>query len=86
MLVVKVFRGSPAAKAGLRGGNREVIIGSFRLLLGGDIITAIDGHEITDMHELGRLMDELRVGETVTMRISRNGRALELNVLLKERP
>jgi S1-C subfamily serine protease len=38
------------------------------------------------MHELGRLMDELRVGQTVTMRISRNGRALELNVLLKERP
>jgi len=86
VLVVQVFRGSPAAKAGLRGGNREVIVGSFRLLLGGDIITAIDGHEITDMHELGRLMDELRVGETVTMRISRNGRALELNVLLKERP
>jgi S1-C subfamily serine protease len=86
VLVVKVFRGSPADRAGLRGGNREVIVGSFRLLLGGDIITAIDEHEITDMHELGRLMDELRVGETVTMRISRNGRALELNVLLKERP
>ncbi len=86
VLVVKVYRGSPAAKAGLRGGNREVIVGSFRLLLGGDIITAIDGHEITDMHELGRLMDELRVGQTVTMRISRNGRALKLKALLKERP
>ncbi|MFH1935796.1 MAG: trypsin-like peptidase domain-containing protein [Pseudomonadota bacterium] len=86
VLVVKVFQGSPAVRAGLRGGNREVIVGSFRLLLGGDIITAIDGHEITDMHELGRLMDDLRVGQTVTMRISRNGRALELNVLLKERP
>lgn len=86
VLVVKVFQGSPAVRAGLRGGNREVIVGSFRLLLGGDIITAIDGHEITDMHELGRLMDDLRVGQTVPMRISRNGRALELNVLLKERP
>lgn len=86
VLVVKVFQGSPADRAGLRGGNREVIVGSFRLLLGGDIITAIDGHEITDMHELGRLMDDLRVGQTVPMRISRNGRALELNVLLKERP
>ena len=86
VLVVKVFGGSPAANAGLRGGNREVIIGSFRLLLGGDIITVIDGHEITDMHELGRLMDKLRVGETVTMRISRNGQALKLKVRLKERP
>jgi len=86
VLVVKVFRGSPAANAGLRGGNREVIIGSFRLLLGGDIITVIDGHKITDMHELGRLMDKLRVGDTVTMRISRNGRALNLKVGLMERP
>jgi len=86
VLVVKVFRGSPAANAGLRGGNREVIIGSFRLLLGGDIITVIDGHKITDMHELGRLMDKLRVGDTVTMRISRNGRALNLKVGLRERP
>jgi putative serine protease PepD len=86
VLVVKVFRDSPAANAGLRGGNREVIIGSFRLLLGGDIITVIDGHKIRDMHELGRRMDKLRVGETVTMRISRNGRALKLKVRLKERP
>jgi S1-C subfamily serine protease len=86
VLVVKVLRGGPAANAGLRGGNREIIVGSFRLLLGGDIITAIDGHEISDMNELGRLLDKLKVGKTVPLRISRNGRDLTLKVHLTERP
>jgi S1-C subfamily serine protease len=86
VLVVKVLRGGPAANAGLRGGNREIIVGSFRLLLGGDIITSIDGNEISDMNELGRLLDKLKVGKTVPLRISRNGRDLTLKVLLTERP
>jgi S1-C subfamily serine protease len=86
VLVVKVLRGGPAANAGLRGGNREIIVGSFRLLLGGDIITSIDGHEISDMNELGRLLDKLKVGKTVPLRISRNGRDLTLKVHLTERP
>ena len=86
VLVVKVLRGGPAGKAGLRGGNREIIVGSFRILLGGDIITAIDGHEISDMNELGRQLDKLKVGKTVPLRISRNGKDLRLKVLLTERP
>jgi putative serine protease PepD len=86
VLVVKVLRGGPAAMAGLRGGNREIIVGSLRLLLGGDIITSIDGHEISDMNELGRLLDKLKVGRAVPLRISRNGRDLRLKVLLTERP
>ena len=86
VLVVKTFSGSPAAKAGLRGGNREIIVGGLRLLLGGDIIMDIDGNQIPDMNELGRVLDKLKVGQTVALRISRNGRALELKVLLTERP
>jgi S1-C subfamily serine protease len=86
VLVVQVVRGGPAANAGLRGGNREIIVGSLRLLLGGDIITAIDGHEISDMNELGRLLDKLKVGMTVPVRISRNGKDLRLKVLITERP
>jgi len=33
VLVVEVVRGSPADQAGLRGGNREAILGGMRLLL-----------------------------------------------------
>ncbi|MDY6971887.1 MAG: trypsin-like peptidase domain-containing protein [Thermodesulfobacteriota bacterium] len=86
VLVVEVVRGSPADQAGLRGGNREVIAGGLRLLLGGDIIIIIDGREIFDMKELVRIIDKHRIGQTVTLGIIRDGRPLELGVLLAERP
>jgi putative serine protease PepD len=86
VLVVEVIRGSPADHSDLRGGYKEVIVGSLRLLLGGDIITAIDGHEMSDMKQLVRLLEKSKVGQTATLQIFRDGRLIELNVLLAERP
>ena len=84
VLVIEVLRGSPAYQAGLRGGARDVIAGGLRFRIGGDIITSIDGHDVTGMKQMGRLIDKLRVGRTVVIKIYRNGRPMELNVLLKE--
>lgn len=86
VLVVQVIPGSPAAQAGLRGGHREVIVEGLRLPLGGDIITGIDNHKVTGMKQMVRLLNKLKVGETMTLRIFRDGRPMELNVLLAERP
>lgn len=86
VLVVQVIPGSPAAQAGLRGGHREVIVEGLRLPLGGDIITGIDDHKVTGMKQMVRLLNKLKVGETMTLRIFRDGQQMELNVLLSERP
>lgn len=86
VLVVQVIPGSPAAQAGLRGGHREVIVEGLRLPLGGDIITGIDDHKVTGMKQMVRLLNKLKVGETMTLRIFRDGQPIELNVLLAERP
>lgn len=86
VLLVDVFRGGPADQAGLRGGNRNVIAGGMRFRVGGDIITGIDGRAVTDMKQMGHLIDKLRVGTTMTVKIYRNGRTMELNVLLQEKP
>jgi len=86
VLVVEVLRGGPADQAGLLGGNRQVIVGGMRLLLGGDIITHIDEHEVSNLKELGRILDRLKVGHTVKVRVIRAGRPLDLIVRLKERP
>ena len=86
VLVVEVIRGSPADHADLRGGHREVIVGGMRLLLGGDIITAIDNHKMSDMKQLVRLLEKLKVGQTVILQIVRNGQPKELKVLLAESP
>ena len=85
VLIIDVFRGSPAHEAGLLGGNRDFIAGGVRFRVGGDIIVAIDGQALTGMKQMGRLIDKLRVGQTITIEIYRNGRAMELNVLLEER-
>jgi 2-alkenal reductase len=86
VLVVQIIPGSPAAQAGLRGGHREVIVGGLRIPLGGDIITGIDDHKVTGMKQMVRLIDKLKVGETMTLRILRDGQPMDLKVLLAERP
>jgi len=86
VLLVQVIRAGPADQAGLRGGNREVAFGGVRFRLGGDIITAIDGNRISDMEQLVRQVNGMRVGETLTLHIVRDGRHQEIRVLLAERP
>jgi len=86
VLVVQVVEGSPAHQGNLRGGHKEVIIGSQRLLLGGDIIMAIDGQGTSNMKELVQIVGRLKVGETVSVRIMRDNRPLAMDILLAERP
>jgi S1-C subfamily serine protease len=86
VLVVQIIPGSPAAQAGLRGGQREVIVGGLRIPLGGDIITGIDDRKVTGMRQMVRLLDKLKVGETIALRIFRDGQPMDLKVLLAERP
>jgi len=86
VLVVRVIPGSPAHEAGLRGGDRDVIVGRIRLRLGGDIITTIDGNPVSDMKELVNALDRFRVGQTVTLSVVRDGLRREMDVVLTERP
>jgi len=86
VLVVQVVRGSPAYQARLRGGSREVAVGGMRLRLGGDIITAVDGNNISDMEQLVRLLSKMRVGQALELHILRDGLPREINVLLAESP
>jgi len=86
ILVVEVIRGSPAHEAGLKGGDQDVIIGRLRLRLGGDIITSIDGSPVSDMKQLVRRLDRLKVGQTIPLGIVRDGITREIRVLLAERP
>ncbi|MBW1781565.1 MAG: trypsin-like peptidase domain-containing protein [Deltaproteobacteria bacterium] len=86
VMVVQVVRGSPAYQANLRGGNREVSIGGIRLRLGGDIITAINDKRVSDMEQLVRRVNEMQVGQTLTLHILRDGLHQEITVLLAERP
>jgi putative serine protease PepD len=86
VLVVETLRGGSADQAGIKGGSRAVIIGGMRLLIGGDIITKIDGHSVSGMNELGRILDKMKPGKTIPVEIYRNHSPMELRVILEERP
>jgi len=86
ILVVETLQGGPADQAGIRGGSRTVIIGGMRLLIGGDIITMLDGQSISGMNELGHILDQMKPGQTIPVEIYRNRSPITLKVLLEERP
>ncbi len=50
----------------------------------GDVITAFNGTEITTMDELNEQKNLHKAGETVTLRISRSGESMDVQVTLQE--
>jgi S1-C subfamily serine protease len=86
VLVVQVVRGGPAHQAGLRGGDREVLIRGIRLRLGGDIITDINGVPVEDMKQLVHHVEQMEVGQTVDLSVMRKGYSKRIRVMLSERP
>lgn len=87
VLISNVREGTPADEAGLRGGDREVEVMGVPVMAGGDIITAIDGYELSSFDDLiAYLVRETEVGETVVLTIIRDGEEMETPVTLGERP
>ena len=87
LLVTEVTLGSPASAAGISGGDRIVPVGRYRLLVGGDIITAINGEPVADIKGLTVYLEtETQVGDTVEVTIIRDGEQQTVQVTLAERP
>ncbi len=87
LLVVEVYDGGPAAKAGLQGVSRVKTVGRYQVPLDGDIITAINGQHVADTDDLTMYLDtRTAVGDTVTLSVIRDGKELTLSITLEERP
>ncbi len=85
VLVEQVFQGSPADRAGLRGSYKAVTIGGERVLIGGDVIVALDGQPIGSMVDLQSALQNRRPGEVVTLIILREGVERQIEVELAVR-
>jgi S1-C subfamily serine protease len=86
LLVQDVQRGSAAAAAGLRGGNREVVIGGVPVLIGGDLIMEVDGKPIDRQDAIPRALSRKRAGDTLDLTIYRAGRKSKLSITLQAQP
>src|SRR5882724_652702 len=82
VLIWAVQPGGAAANAGLRG-LVQTENGDVEL---GDIIIAIDGEKVSNNDELLKILDKHQVGETVSVEVMRNGRAMTVSVKLMEAP
>jgi len=85
-LIETVEKGGPAAKAGLEGGETPVTIGTTKVLLGGDIITEVDGQNIAGMEQLQNVISAKKPGDEVTLKYLRDGKEKTATVTLGTRP
>ena len=78
VLVVDVARGGPGAKAGIRPTRRDDL---GRVTLG-DVITAIDGKKVESPNDLFLLLENYKVGDTVTATVLREGKTIQAKITL----
>ena len=84
ILIVQTVPGGSAERAGLHGGTQRAYIGNVPVMLGGDLIVAIDGEEIGDQQDLANLMNKHKAGDTVTVTIFRGKKKMDVKVTLGE--
>jgi S1-C subfamily serine protease len=84
LLIQEVEQGSPAARAGLKGGREVVQIGNAQLMMGGDLIMSIDGKPVDRDDAISRTLARKRAGDIVELTIYRSGRTMNVKVKLGE--
>ena len=80
LLILSVQAGSAADAAGLRGARRRIIVGNYRIPVGGDLIVAIAGRPVDDRNALSIALGRKRPGEGVVLTIYRDGRTMKVRV------
>ncbi len=84
VLIQKVIPGGAAERAGLHGGNERAYVGNTEILLGGDLIVGIDGHEVTDPQDIASVLEKHQAGDTISVTILRGRRQMMLKLILGE--
>jgi S1-C subfamily serine protease len=85
LLIEEVTKGGPAAAAGLHGGDRAAMAGMQRIIIGGDVIVAIDGEKIASQSDMNLVLNRKRPGDTVSVSVYRGGKKIDVPVKLGER-
>ena len=86
VLVARVFRGGPAAEAGIVAGTRQVVVQGQTAIVGGDAIVSIDGQSVDSPDELAALVARRRPGDRITVGLVRNGAERSVAITLGAAP
>jgi S1-C subfamily serine protease len=88
-LVVEITEGSPAAKAGIRGGTELTNIAreGRSVALGGDVILEVDDRPVRQLQDiLLYLQREKEVGDNLKLTVFRDGQIQQINATLSATP
>jgi S1-C subfamily serine protease len=86
VLVQTVSPGSPAAKAGIKGGDARANLDGSQIALGGDVVKKVDGRTVHTMEDVVAAINRHKPGDSVTLELLRAGKAVTLKVTLSQRP
>jgi S1-C subfamily serine protease len=84
LLIVEVVPGSAAERAGFRGGTERAYLGNTPIMIGGDLLVAIDGQSVEDQQDLSHVMQNHRSGDTVTVTVYRGKKRMDFKLVLGE--
>jgi S1-C subfamily serine protease len=86
VLIQRVRTDSPAAQAGLRGGTTQVVVDGESYLVGGDVITKVDGQPIESAEQLRSVVTSKQPGDEIALEIRRQNETKEVTVKLGRQP
>ena len=86
VLIHEVVDDSPAAEVGLRSGNQQITINGQQVLIGGDLIVAINDQAISNFDDLSAEIDKYKPNDQVTLTILRDGEPSDVQVTLGKKP
>jgi S1-C subfamily serine protease len=84
-LIFSVEPESPAELAGLRGGDRVETVDGRPVVLGGDVIIAVDNIQIQDAQEIEAQLTHKTVGDVIEFSVIRGSSTQEIEVELGAR-
>ncbi len=84
VLIQRVVPGGAADRAGLHGGNQQAYLGNTPIMLGGDLIVAIDGQQVTNAQDITEIMDKHQAGDTISVTVYRGRRKMTVQLTLSE--
>ena len=86
VLVERVFPGGPADSAGIKGATGQATVAGESFPVGGDIITKLDGEDVTGMDEVISAVNDHDPGDELTLTVLSDGNERDVTVKLGDRP
>jgi S1-C subfamily serine protease len=86
VLVEQVLNGGPADDAGIKGATGQATIGGQTVPIGGDIITKVDGKQISGMDDVISAVNDRKPGDEITLTVWRDNKQQDVTVTLGDRP